>query len=527
MADSLVKKVDDLADVVGRDQLRQDKFLAKIAPEDAESLHGKVLSVSGTSKKNGFLAQDATAIYESGVLAGTPVDYLINDPNFTLSTPNTATAVNAGDEGVLEVHINDVLVDSFDLAAAFDTANEEGNQTWIPANSPAGKITVTSVGVYNAIWQKLNARVNIAAADLRRGYNTVVLKHTGVSSGEQVAQAFDCFYDDAANTPLMNAISMAIHAETPKYLSGVQYLGLGSQVKVGTLINHIVDNSYSSSPVDFYGLKGAGTTPIAVNDAAVSGLSSPPLVGESMQITDKVITLNAANQCTADARITGRPRDPFGTYQTQVSPAQKILVSTFGNRSNATTEQFDDENYRLPLTWDSNDKVSAVTGHWDSEALLGANDAQQFISADNEHALMYPVLDFNAYKPSNTADYSGHSGNQQYLRAFVGSQAKSSIQLMLAGIAGGIGQVGSGDVNVEVKLPGETGWLDCAKAYNGTSVDNDGDGCLVGSIGYSGGNATINATFGTKSSFGANNRCYMRITLRNGNRFIKSISTNW
>ncbi len=528
MSKSLVEKINDLAGAMGADQLRQDAFIAKIAPPDADVLTGKVLVMAGTSKKSGYLAADPAATYKAGTGAGDQVNYLINDAVFTLSTPDTDTAVNAGDEGLLELHINDVLVDSFDLAAVFNPANESGNQSWTPANSPASKITVTSVGVYNNIWQKLNARLNIAATDLRKGYNRVVLKHTGIAAGEQVAQAYEVFYDDATTNPVMSAVVMAIHSEVPKFLSGVKYLGNGSMVKVSTTIANMADNSYVSNPVEFYGLKGANTTTVAPDDGVVSGLSNPPAVGENMVITDKVIVLNSANQCDADGRITGRPRDPFGAYGTVTSASQNILISTFSNRANATTEYFDDEAYRLPLSWNSDDKTSPLTGNWDSTALLGASDAQQFISTDNEHSLMYPAINFsNGYQPDNAANYSGHAGDQQYLRGIQGSAAKSSIQLVLNGLTGGIGQIGSGDVNVEIKLPGVGGWWDCAKPFPGSLGTTDGDGCLNGAISYSGGKATINATFGTNSSFNSNNRLYVRITLRNGNRIIKSISTNW
>lgn len=524
----LVTKVDKLAGVIRKDQNRQDAFLAKLAPANAESLSGKTLSMSGTSKKAGYLASNPAAAYKSGQGAGASVSYLINDPSFTLSTPNTSTAVNDGDLGQLVVKINDVIVDNFDLESVFDASKEDGAQTYTPENSGAGKITVTSVEVYESIWQKLNARVNITAADLRKGYNKIVLEHTGTREGDQVSAVYEVFYDDAPTNPLMSAVSLAIHQETPRYLSGVCFLAHASKVKTSTVVAALIDNSYVGNAIQFYGLKGAPTITMGVTDGSVSGISTPPVVGETATITDKVITLSVANQCSANGRLTGRPSDPFGSYDTVTSPVQNLLVSTFGNTSTNTKENFDDENYRLPLSWDANDKVSPVTGNWDSTAALGSSDAQQFISADNEHALMYPAIDFsNGYQPANSVDYSAHNGDHQYLRAIVTSSAKSSIQLQLAGVTGGIGQVGSGDLNVELKMPGETGWVDCAKAYNGTSVANDGEGCLVGSIGYSGGKATINATFGTKSSFGANNRCYLRITLRNGNRFVKSVITNW
>lgn len=527
MSETLVTKVNNLAEAVGLDQKRQDAFLAKIAPANAESLTGKNLSMSGTSKKSGYLASNPEGNFKAGQNAGDLINYLINDPSFTLSTPDTATAVNYGDEGSLEAYINGTLVDTFDLAAVFDETESEGAQTYAPANGANGKITVTTVESYESIWQKLNARMNIVGSDLQSGYNSLVLKHVGTGEGDQVSATYEVFYDDADTTPSISGLTLDIDSETPKHLSGVKYLGKNSTVKVGVSAAHIADNSYVNNPLDFYSLRGVGTTTVSPTDSSVSGLSVPPAAGETMTVTGKVITLSSANQCDADGRIVARPRDPFGTYSTLTSASQKLLISTSGIRSTNTAEQFDDENHRLPLTWNSDDKTSALTGQWDSALALGSGDAQQYISADNEHSLMYPSVNFTSYKPANTVNYAGQSGAQKYLRCIVGSSASSSIQLVLAGVGGGIGQVGGGDVNIEIKLPGETGWLDCAKAYNGSSVANDGDGCLVGSIAYSGGDATVNATFGAKSSFGANYRCYIRITLNNGTRFVKSIVTNW
>lgn len=511
---------------VENDQERQDAMLNKLMPPDAESLDGQALVMAGTAKKSGYLSADADAAYDDG--PGSLVNYLIRDPDFTLSTPAADQAINAGETGVLECWINGQQVDSFDLAERFDAAHEDGDQPWVPANSAGSKITVLAVGVYNTFWQKVSARMNIVAADLRKGYNTIELRHTGVTGGDQLSDAYEVFWDDAVDTPAMGAVNLGIHAEDPKWLSGVKYLGQNSQVKVSAHVEHIVDNSYVINPVDFYGLRGVGTTTVAPTDDSVSGLSIPPSVGEVMQVTDKVITLGSANQCTANGRITGRPRDPFGTYATAQSPAQNLLISTFGNRSTATAEYFDDENYRMPLSLNADDKVVSLTGQWDSASALGANDAQQYISADNEHSLMYPAIDFsNGYQPTNTANYAGRSGNQQYLRGFATAGAKSSIQFVLDGVVGGIGQVGSGDINLEIKLPGVGGWWDCAKPFGGSLGNTDGEGCLVGSINYASGKATVNATFGTNSSFGSNNRIYMRITLRNGNRIIKSVVTNW
>ena len=110
------------------------------------------------------------------------------------------------------------------------------------------------------------------------------------------------------------------------------------------------------------------------------------------------------------------------------------------------------------------------------------------------------------------------------MRCFLSSVSKTSVALQLDGVTAGIGALGTSDINVEIKLPSQTGWLDAAKAYSpGVGVSADGSGCLNGAITY-GANATINITFGGKATYDSSNRMYVRITLRNSNRVINKIT---
>jgi hypothetical protein len=203
------------------------------------------------------------------------------------------------------------------------------------------------------------------------------------------------------------------------------------------------------------------------------------------------------------------------------------MVNTFGVTSTAANEYFDDENYRLPLNWSGTDTVSSLTGNWNSQAALANGNAQQGPVATNENGLHCAAADYSSGRlPQQAVNYSGRTGAQRYMRGLQTTAPKSSIQLVLAGLAGGISPVGSGDVNVEVRLPGQTGWLDAAKPYNGIGAANDGDGCLVGSVTYSG-SATLNLTFGTKTSYNSNNRLLVRLTLNNSTRVITAMTSNW
>lgn len=504
-------------------------MLQELLPPDAESLHNKVLVMAGTVLKSGYLAASPTATYETDKPAGASVTYIINDPTFTLTTPNTSVAVNQGDKGTLQLWLNGAMVDELDLAARFNESERDGAQSGLPVSSTGGLITVTSIEKYAiTLYQKLNAFVSISAAQLREGFNSVWLLHVGTNGGDQESAVFGVFYDVGTQTPSVNGVDVAPQTVNPKWLSGVQYAGLGSTVLLDAVGSALYDNTYVLDPLTVSGLHGASVTAIAPQDSAVTGLSNPPAVGETMTVTGKVIALTVANQATLDALATVTPKDPHGVYATARSASKKLLVNTFGVRSTATLEHFDDESYRLPATWDGNDTTSSITGRWDSAALLPTGAAQQGVIENNENGLLYPSEDFTAFTPTNTANYSGRSGDVIYLRAFLAASPKSSIQLVLYGVAAGIGALGAADVNVEVKLPTQTGWLDCAKPFDGSvGVASDGNGAMVGTISYNGGNATLNVTFGGKSSYDANQRVLVRITLRNANRTIKQISTNW
>ena len=501
----LVQKVDDLADVIGSDQLRQDKIIEKLLPPDAESLQGKVLGIyaASTAKITGYLSSDATASYKAGDAAGNQVAYIIKDATFSLEVPDATSAVNAGDKGVIELHINGAMVDSFNLGAAYVAANETA-QTWTPANSSNGKITITSVALYNDFWQKVNIRLNILPADLRKGYSTITLKHTGIG-GDQVSADFEVFNDVATNAPTVSLPTLAVQTKVSKWLSGFEYIGLNSVVKVGAVGTSLADNTYTLDPLTLTALSGAPTTVIAPTDSAVTGLSNPPVVGETMTVTDKLVTLSVTNQCSADARVTITPKRPSGSGTAQQSASQNLAVNTFGNRSTDTIEYFDDEQYRLPIVgWNDESTAQAKTGNWDSTAALPVGEARLGIVSANENGM----ITAGGFKR----------------RFYSGSTAKSSIQITIAGTTGTFGTVGTGDYNVEIKLPGQTGWMDAIRPYGGNpaALTADGAGCMAS---VSGG--VINATFGTFSNFGSAYCCSVRVTSRNGVPKPTQITANW
>ena len=501
--------------------------LAELLPPDAESLHNKALVMAGTVKKNGYLSTDAAAAYEASKPAGTLVDYIINDPAFTLATPNTETAINKGDQGRFELWVNGTKTDEFDLAARFQEANRSTAQTGLPANSPNGKITVTSIAKYAiSLWQKVNAYLTIAAVDLRTGYNEIVLKHTGTSGGDQIAASYKVFYDVATSTPTVTGLDVELQTVTPKWLSGVQYAGAGTTVLVDAVGNALVDNTYVADPITLSGLHGAPTTAIAPTDSAVSGLSTPPAIGESMNVANKVLTLNVANQATLDARVTATPKDPHGTYPAAQSASKKLLVNTFGADDTATNITFNSEARRLPLSWDVSTNPVDTNNYNSQAAIAGSQELEVGITADNENGLMYPSRDYTPHLPANTQNLTTESGEKLGLFFLTSPESKSSIQLVFYGLAGGLGT----DVIIDIRLGNnQTGWLRLDQPYDsGLGVDADGRGCMIGAVLVAGGNTTVNATFGGKNTFAAGMTLFIRFRYPSKNtRVINRIGNNW
>lgn len=504
-------------------------------PPDAESLQSKVLLMSGTVLKSGYLAQDVAASYETGKGAGSQVDYIINDPTFVLATPNTETAVNKGDQGTLELWrnysnadgtlISDKL-DEFDLAVRFDESLRTTSQTGLPANSPLGKITVTHIDKYSiSKYQKVNAFVSVLGSDLKTGYNELVLKHTGTTGGDQVSAAYKVFYDVATNTPAITDLDVTLQTVAPKWLSGVQYAGLGTTVLVDAVGNALYDNTYVQDPITLTGFHGMPDTVIAPNDGSVSGLSNPPKTTEVMTVNDKIVTLSVSGQATLDGKVTATPKDPHGTYSASISPSHKYLINTFMDDDTGTIITFNSEKRRLPLSWNVLTNPSSTNNFNSQTPVAGTSELEVGITANNENGLLYPSRDYRAYLPANTQNLSAETGNKQALFFITSPASYTDIVMTLEGLNGGLGA----DVIVELKLGNnQTGWLRTDLPYDSAlGVMADGLGCLIGAVTVSGGNTTFKANFGGKNTFAAGMTMFIRFTYKNGMRVINKLVTNW
>lgn len=497
--------IDKIVFVDPEDDVYIDGYTAYIGPPDQPgTLDSQALTSTGVTFYTGGLSQ-SNLNYKAGDPSGDVINYIANDGIFSLTTPNTSNSCNYGDKGTITVYLNGTGIATMDLAANFSEANRTGTQdlsTWDSAGtgdpttngvttftgSAAGKgnLTMNSVGIYNSFkyYQKWVATINITDSTLlRQGWNEIYITHDGLTSygGNQESTRFDVFYDtDAGSNPTVSTPTVTENTPVWNYLSGVKYYDSGSTWDIDITGSDCFDNVYHSSgaPIEVYGWPGMTTQSILYNDASVTGVSSPPDIGETMTITNWTLT-QAASQSSIDAQITARPRDPYGNYTPVTSVSNDILIWSYASGSTELIEHFRDEDYRL--TTGAYDSIpGSISGIWDSTSSLDTYDDGNGLQLYLDE-LYFPTIDFSSMTPTGNPDYSliAVETNKTYFRAFRDlSTSHASGTLRMTGI--NKTQLYNRDIRVWIKAPTQTGWLDLTRDYNfATFTGIDEDGCWV------------------------------------------------
>ena len=150
----------------------------------------------------------------------------------------------------------------------------------------------------------------------------------------------------------------------------------------------------------------------------------------------------------------------------------------------------------------------------------------------NGQALVYnlrvqsagPGHNFTGYLPASNPNYSAFSGNQVFLRSFYDAASHSNGTISITGIStSDLGSLGSGNVNLEIKLPTQTGWLDAGTGYNNATFTGiDGDGCQVSMV-----NGSVVVTFDVFTTANSGGMIIIRLTFRNTNTNCSYIDINW
>ncbi len=461
---------------------------AYINPPTSPPLLGGDLIVAGTTF---FLGRESQLNINYEGVAGDSHDYIITDTSFTLSINSFGNA----SIGNLIVEINGVDVANIDLSANFVELNREASQDMndyditgtgsVIVNGvvsfTGGNITLNSVNWTDPLgidqYQDGNFTINILdGTALRQGYNTFIVKHdTGTVNSTNI---FKLFYDtDVGANPLINTTDLDLNTLVSKYISGVSYCDVGTTFDLDYIgldcFDNVYHNSNAPSVIDGTWITGEN---VLYTDIAITGVSTPPTIGETMTVTNKLITV-LADRIETDAIINITPRDPYANYVTVQTPSLNIMINSFPASSDATTEHFNDEIYRFPITTDFNIVPAAITGNWDSTVnLLNAsrtNELQVFdLYGTPNLSLIWPHDNYAAKIPIGNPNYTSLNvgTNFQYVRVFQSSIDKSNGIITINGI-------NDADLNiniiVEVKVPSKTDWMNAFIDYNLTTFEDN------------------------------------------------------
>ena len=508
--------IEVIGDVISGGENLNEKieYLEYLLPEEPLPLNGiefEAGQVSG-GVQTANLGDDADSAYDYGMAAGDMnVPNVINDATPQILTLNS-NRFDKANEGVMKLIINGVEKETLDM-----TQEGDGGGHLRETGHALERIDIFNHNDFEP-YKRGRMRVYIGSngCNLRAGANRIRLEHE-IEGQTHGSAELDLFYDDGSNTPAISTSvsdSLVTVSEpgSPAYLSGVKYMPAGAAIGVKVTAQNVFENSFHSQPVTIVGgqagFSNQNVSYVAGGSAELSGYSDPPQDSENF-IIEKDIALEAGF-FSLDGKLFVNAKDPFTTSSQVEIPRQDnrtMLVNTYSQQSTDLLEKFLDEKYRLPLA--AYDSIpGSITDLWTSSDSLSNGNAQIAGS------LIYPVTDYSSGYTPNTGQpnyFSGFTGDQQYLRAFrdTGDPHNSGI-LRLVGLSLADIQVG-GDVKVEIKLPGETGWLDLGEPYDaGSFQGNDGDGCRTSVNGNQ-----FGWSAGTNSTADSGYMVIVRITLKN------------
>ena len=318
---------------------------------------------------------------------------------------------------------------------------------------------------------KMRATATIKA-DLLTGVSgrfILRFRHELVSGAVLGIYEQELFYDrNSPTVSLTGAVLYNIQVPVYKWLSGVRYFTIGTQVKVDASgLDYTTTDSW---PADGNLLELAG-----------GELGLPVVVEKGPQLSSWSNTAGSANAAYSKSnwtivqtglyargglKVAARLFD-YGPQPFKDSNTRQILLDTLVDDSNRYIERFNSEARRLNLTFTP----------WDSTASLTLAPALQVVGG----TLRRPEnVDYGTYEPvgPNYIGLAAGAGTLRYLREYLTSGGtKSNGVFFVPGLTNA--QLSAGVVTLEISLDGDV-WFSLNAGYNpGAGPLQNGFGCRV------------------------------------------------
>ncbi len=459
-----------------------------------------------------------------------------------LSNRRVADAINNGATGSLQLWINGTKKHEINISSLSFGTGSVGSGTGINKNNTTGSgfQNISLVGYashsdgipdYNKPYR--TAKYVVHPNDNRLGHNYAQVKHViggSTSSTNYIEWVVD------TNADALSAASVAVgnfgHTSL-FYSSGVKYFASRPTSSFTYVASNVYKNVYSTSTsaVSFPTTTNCSVTNIAINGTGVTNktvsAASTTLASldtgvanceqQTIQVTGTVL-FDHSTSLVGDSTFTGggahtvsvnssviHPHKANLTTSTQSKAGFLVFNGSAGSTNANTEEYFNLETYRVQSG--THNTQAAATGSgtvWNSQTSM--NDAGSH--ASHSDGLMY----FNGFlisplKGGNNGDFRNVAdggtiqsppSNVNYSTGVLTtatrtlyrhfrnntSNDRSSITVTLYGSGSLVNKQTSlgnnGNFHMEVKVPGNTAYLDGGKAYTSNNKDSDGAGALVG-----------------------------------------------
>ncbi len=491
----------------------------------------------------GFAKKDINGLYEveassnnlkRGIFEGSTV--IEGDLNEDVSggTSYGANTFNNANSGSLKLEVNGSVIHTVDLynyTLSGNSLNADGSgftNLSVPANP------TDSSGVKDYRYWHRTGKYKVAAASQRKGWNYVKVTHT--HGGSSTTTNFVEWINDQSGSvndiSTSNAKYSTFGSTNTYYQSGVKYF----ISPTGSLM-FTVDNCYrnvysdSSSAIAINNLNNFSVSQINVNGTGIvnnsAGAASMPMplldssVANPQNLPIHVtasVTFTAASSIPSSSIAGGTQRNgraactiqhPLkdnGSLSNQLK--KHFLVFSGSNSSNLNTEEyFVQEQFRVQ-SGSYTSQASSYATMWDSSISMNDNGGNASYATGllvYNSKLISPLKgpvagDFrdsseggDLTAPLGNPNYSSlTNATRHYKRHFKNNTSTDvpQVTITIRGDATIVGRTGANvgtlgankNIFVEAKIPGKTGWMDCARPSAGSGNTGNGDGSLSGDL---------------------------------------------
>lgn len=445
--------------------------------------------------------------------------------------------VNASGSGVSPIHSVDLATfpGAGNPGSGTGTSVNAQGSGFIELSIPAP--AKSSGGLEDFRYFHRTGKFKVAGADQNsKGWNWVRVVHSVEGLPDSVTTFVEWVNDDDGNAiDVPSSETGSMGAPSYYYQSGVKYFN--PSVTTSGSVNFRVADAYTnvysfSSTALQFSLSNATAQSMTVSGSAIVETLDSSLTSNGTSLPD----LTETGDVTADIFVTGAirytggqslpgdasPLSSFDTESMTVTLTAKHPIDSNASRAQVfnnflsysgsagvsninTVERFTGEFFRAQsgsfsnqsaadgLGWDSTESlVGADAGHNTGLIVYGNNGSNTGYLISPKSSALPNGGDFRTAtdltSPLNNVNYTGATGERHFFRTFKNNTTSDQavITMVVKGDATLVPRTGSGsallgsnkNVYIFVKIPGKTGWLDVAKAADGTITD--GGGALQG-----------------------------------------------